>query len=153
MEVRVLYSKKRRFFSLLPLGFNTMQFRVLTSTSRSSKLSPSLGLKEFGPSHSEGNRVRMWLNCIGKLQEVWLIKIMGKEVGIFDWPHPLQPHIQSSHLFYSYSYSYSYSPPLCNYSPLYSLTISTIFLHWFLSSALVLQASIPRICISCSMLS
>jgi len=74
MEVRILFSKKRGFFSLLPLGFNTMQFRILISTSRSSKLPPS-----SESSHREVNRVRMWLNCIGELQEVSLIRIMGKE--------------------------------------------------------------------------
>jgi hypothetical protein len=144
MEVRILFSKKRGFFSLLPLGFNTMQFRILISTSRSSKLPPS-----SESSHREVNRVRMWLNCIGELQEVSLIRIMGKEEERDDWTLPLQLRIQSNHLFYSYFSS----PPLCNYSPLYSLTTSTFFLHWFLSGALVLQASIPRICIACSMLS
>jgi len=111
MEASVFFFLKRGFFGLPPLGFNTTQFRILTSTSRSSKLLPSLGLKELGPRHSEVNRVRMWLNYIGELQEVSLIKIMGKEEGIDDWPHPLQPHIQSSHLFYSYSFSYSSLPP------------------------------------------
>ena len=95
---------KEGIFQLLPLGFNTLQFRTLTSTSRSSKLPPSLGPKELEPSHSEGNRVRMWLNYIGELQEMPVIKIMGKREGIDEWSHPLQPHIQSRHLFYSYSY-------------------------------------------------
>lgn len=100
MEVSYLFSKKRGFFSLLYLVFNNMLFRILTSTSRSSKRAPYLGLKELGPSHSEVNRVRMWLNYIGELQEMSLIKIMGKGKGI-DWPHSLQPHVQSSHLFSS----------------------------------------------------
>jgi len=104
MEVSFLFSKKRGFFCLLPLVFNNMLFRILTSTSRSSKLTPYLGLKELGSSHSEVNRVRMWLNYIGELQEMSLIKIMGKGEGIDDWPHSLQPHVQSSHLFSSYSY-------------------------------------------------
>jgi len=124
MEVSVLVSKKRGLFSLLPLRFNTMQFRVLASTSRNSKLPPSLGLKEFGPSRSEVNRVRMWLLYTEELQETSLIKIMGKGEGIDDWPHPLQPHIQSNH-FYSYSFPYSSSsssppppPPLAPHSSL-----------------------------------
>jgi len=111
MEISILVSKKRGFFSLLPLGFNTMQFRFLTSTSRSSRLPPSLGLKELEPNHSEVNRLRMWLNYIGELQEMSLIKIMGKGEGIDDWPHPLQPHIQSRHLLYSYFPSPPSPPP------------------------------------------
>jgi len=53
----------------------------------------------------------MWLNYIGELQEMSLIKIMGKGEGIDDWPHPLQPHIQSRHLLYSYFPSPPSPPP------------------------------------------
>jgi hypothetical protein len=65
----------------------------------------------IGPKLQRSKQGEDVVNYIGELQEMSLIKIMGKGEGIDYWPHPLQPHIQSSHLFYSYSYSCSPPPP------------------------------------------
>ena len=102
---------KGGIFNFSAFGVQYYAVRILTSKYRNSKLPPSLWRTELGPSYSEINRVRMWLNYIGELQEMSLIKIIGKGEGIDYWPHPLQPHIQSGHLFHSYSYSYFLPPP------------------------------------------